>query len=73
MIPSWLKRKIREALKILQILSVPRAQQNDRSALALLALLNFKANSAWQDAAPNLLGITEMMITLNSTLDKLRA
>lgn len=59
--PIHAKKKIKEALHILQMLNVPKVQQNDRSALVLLALANIKPNSAWDTASENLIGITEMM------------
>lgn len=59
--PIYAKRKITEALKILSMISVPRAQQNDRSALTLLALANLKPSQDWSEASENLIGITEMM------------
>ena len=59
--PILAKKKIKEALSILQMLHVPRAQQNDRSALTLLALVNIRADTKWEDASDNLIGITEMM------------
>lgn len=59
--PIKAKRKVKEALHILQLLSVPREQQNDRSALTLLSLLNLRPSSRWIDAEENLIGITEMM------------
>jgi adenine-specific DNA-methyltransferase len=59
--PIRAKKKIREALSILQKLGVPKAQQNDRSALTLLALANIRATSEWKDASDSLMGITEMM------------
>ncbi len=59
--PIQAKKKIREALTILQALNVPRAQQNDRSALTLLSLVNMRASMAWYEASENLIGITEMM------------
>ncbi|GBD95461.1 MAG TPA: hypothetical protein ENG83_16100 [Nitrospirae bacterium] len=43
--------KIREALEILKALGLPRQQQNERSALTLLSLLNLKPNSAWKNAS----------------------
>src|SRR5258708_38299257 len=55
------KRKIKEALSILQDLGVPRAQHNDRSALALLALLDVRPETSWLRATNPFLGITEMM------------
>ncbi len=59
--PILAKKKIKEALNILKLLNVPRTQQNDRSALTLLALVNIRARTDWRDASENLIGITEMM------------
>src|SRR6266568_2482040 len=53
--------KIADALQILEELGMPRAQQNDRSALCLLALLNLKERKSWVDAESPLVGITPMM------------
>lgn len=55
------ERKIREALQILEILDFPRQQQNERSALTLLSLLNLKPADAWESASDPLIGITPMM------------
>lgn len=46
---------------MLQALKVPRKQQNERSALTLLALLGMTPRRRWADAKKPLLGITEMM------------
>ncbi len=54
-------RMVSEALNILQALEVPKEQQNERSALALLALLGMIPRKRWADAGAPLLGITEMM------------
>jgi len=59
--PIQAKRRIKEALSILQLLNVPKEQQNDRSALTLLALVNIRATTPWREASENLIGITEMM------------
>ena len=53
--------KIKEALQILIDLGVPKGQQNERTALCLLALSDIKQNSQWTDAQAPLLGITPMM------------
>jgi hypothetical protein len=53
--------KIREALTILRDLGLPRQQQNERSALSLLALLDLKPDNNWEDASNPLMGITPMM------------
>ena len=59
--PIRAKRKIDEALGILKALGLPTAQQNERSALTLLALLDLKPQTAWVDASSPLRGITQMM------------
>lgn len=56
-----MKTKQEEALDILIQLGLPRAQQNDRSALTLLALLNLKSESTWENAESPLIGITPIM------------
>ena len=54
-------KMISESLSVLQALGVPREQQNERSALTLLALLGMKPRMPWADAGDPMLGITEMM------------
>lgn len=54
-------KKIDEAMHILAALGFPRAQQNERSALCLLALLNLTPKKSWKNAANPLVGITPMM------------
>lgn len=54
-------RHLTEALRILADLGMPRQQQNERSALCLLALLNLGPRKAWKDAECPLLGITPIM------------
>lgn len=39
---------ITDALKILEILGLPRAQQNERSALSLLAVLDMTPGKTWK-------------------------
>lgn len=56
-----IQQKIEEALQILKTLGFPRAQQNERSALTLLALLNLKPAMSWSRAESPLRGITPMM------------
>jgi hypothetical protein len=55
------KKKIQEALFVLRALGLPREQQNERSALTLLALLDLRPATAWKDAQSPPRGITEMM------------
>jgi adenine-specific DNA-methyltransferase len=55
------QNKIDEALEILKALGMPRGQQNERSALTLLALLDLKPAGAWHDLSQPLMGITPIM------------
>lgn len=59
--PVAAKQKIAEALEILKDLSLPRGQQNERSALTLLALLELKPEMPWSEAKDPLVGITPIM------------
>jgi hypothetical protein len=52
---------IEEAQDIIVALGLPKAQQNERSALCLLALLNLTPGKSWADATNPLMGITPMM------------
>lgn len=52
---------IEAAYQIIISLGLPRAQQNERSALCLLALLNLTPGKAWSDAEDPLMGITPIM------------
>ena len=54
-------RRIEEALAILKDISAPREQQNERSALCLLALANIRPDKPWNQATAPRRGITEMM------------
>jgi len=56
-----MKQRIEEALQIIVALGLPRAQQNERSALSLLALLNITPKKKWADAESPLMGITPIM------------
>lgn len=53
--------QVKRALKALASLGFPRAQQNERSALCLLALLNLNPKTKWADAESPLMGITPIM------------
>ena len=63
-------KRIDEALQILAALNVPKAQQNERSALTLLTLLGMTPQKSWSDATDPLLGITEMMNVFRDRLGK---
>jgi hypothetical protein len=49
------------AKKILLSLGLPPAQQNERSALCLLALLDLRPRRKWAQAGKPLMGITPIM------------
>ncbi|MBD1900898.1 MULTISPECIES: BsuBI/PstI family type II restriction endonuclease [Cyanophyceae] len=54
-------KRIEEALAILKDISAPREQQNERSALCLLALADIRPETSWNQATTPRRGITEMM------------
>lgn len=54
-------KNVEDALKILAQLGLPRAQQNERSALCLLALLDLTPGKKWRQATNPLIGITPIM------------
>jgi len=53
--------KIDEASEILASMGLPRAQQNERSALTLLALASLRPNDSWQKTKRPLLRIWDIM------------
>ncbi len=61
---------IEAARQIIISLGFPRAQQNERSALCLLALLNLTPGKAWTDAENPLVGITPIMDWAREHYDK---
>jgi hypothetical protein len=54
-------RHVDNARKILTCLGMPRGQQNERSALCLLALLDLRPDRQWAKAQNPLMGITPIM------------
>lgn len=62
--------KIDQALSILKALELPREQQNTRSALCLLALLNLGPDKDWANSESPLIGITPMMAFANEQYGK---
>lgn len=55
------RTKLRQAIRILKAVGMPKEQQNERSALCLLALLNIHPRDSWSDAKNPLIGITPIM------------
>lgn len=54
-------QRVAEALRILSDVGMPSAQQNERSALCLLAITNLVPTKTWADAEAPLIGITPIM------------
>lgn len=54
-------KRIADAISILAALGLPRAQQNERSALCLLAMLNLTPDKKWSQSENPLMGITPIM------------
>lgn len=54
-------KHVRDATRILADLGMSKAQQNERSALCLLALLNLTPRKKWKDSEQPLMGITPIM------------
>ncbi len=59
--PVKVKQRIEETQGILAALGLPKAQQNERSALTLLALLDLLPDARWLKASAPLRGITPIM------------
>ncbi len=55
------KKRLREALQMLEDLGMPEAQLNERSALCLLALLDVRPSTSWSACKDPLIGITPIM------------
>jgi len=56
-----IRNNAQAALEVIVSVRLPAAQQNERSALSLLALLNLSANRPWTKAQNPMLGITPIM------------
>ena len=53
--------KITQATEILKLMGLPEAQQNERSALSLLALVQVKEAGSWRNVKEPLLGIRAIL------------
>lgn len=54
-------KRVKEALELLIAIGIPKEQQNDRSALTLLALADVRPRAKWSSAQAPLRRITEIM------------
>jgi hypothetical protein len=64
------KKKIIEALTVLKTLGLPREQQNERSSLSLLALLDLTPGKDWSEIQNPLIGITPIMDWMRTNYSK---
>jgi adenine-specific DNA-methyltransferase len=62
--------KEEQALDILSQLELPKKQQNKRSALTLLALLNLKEDDDWSNASRVLLRVVDIMDFMSNHYDQ---
>jgi len=62
--------KIDEAIDILKQMGVPKSQQNERSGLTLLALLDLKEQTPWATARQQLLRIHDILVFVNTHYGK---
>jgi adenine-specific DNA-methyltransferase len=62
--------KIDGALSILKALGLPKAQQNERSALTLLALTDLKKKTPWPKAKSRLIRIHDVLIFIQKNYGK---
>lgn len=63
-------KKIKDAISVLIDLDMPAAQQNDRTALCLLALLDLTPTKNWSNSSSPLMGITPIMKWIGQHYDK---
>lgn len=67
---SDFSQQILDAQSIIKMFGLPKAQQNERSALSLLAVLGMTPTSRWDQAQSPLIGITPIMTWLADHYDK---
>lgn len=63
-------KMIKSSLLILSELGMPKQQQNERSALSLLAILNLAPGMKWSDASNPMMGITPIMDWIRTNYQK---
>ncbi|MFW5794926.1 MAG: BsuBI/PstI family type II restriction endonuclease [Bacillota bacterium] len=61
--------KLEEAKIILKKLDLPKAQQNNRSAYTLLALLGLEEDDDWSNSGQNLMGIHDIIVFIKDNYD----
>ncbi len=62
--------KIEDGLDILIKIGIPRAQQNERSSLTLLAVLDLKQDTQWEKAKKRLIRIHDILVFIENNYKK---
>lgn len=62
--------KINEAIAILKAFGLPRAQQNERSGLTLLALLDLKKSGRWSESKKRIIRIHDILVFIQKHYGK---
>lgn len=62
--------KINEAVAILKALGLPKAQQNERSALTLLALMDLKEDAPWSESKKRAIRIHDILVFIQEHYGK---
>ncbi|MFZ3166072.1 MAG: BsuBI/PstI family type II restriction endonuclease [Candidatus Methanoperedens sp.] len=62
--------KIEEAIEILRAIGLPKAQQNERSALTLLALLELNKDMLWSESKKRMIRIHDIIIFIQEQYEK---
>lgn len=62
--------KIEHAIEIIRSFGIPKEQQNDRSGLTLLSLLNLTEEKSWRHSQRPMLGVTPMMNWIEVNYDR---
>jgi type II restriction enzyme len=63
-------KKIKECLDILKKIGVPRAQQNERSALTLLSVLDLQPSASWSQAKKRIIRIHDILVFIQKHYKK---
>lgn len=64
------QEKIDQALEIIALLGMPRLQQNERSALTLLSLLDLHPHGSWDKISAPMIGVTPIMTWCSTVYGK---
>ena len=62
--------KINEGIEILEAMGLPRAQQNERSSLTLLALLDLGKNTPWSKSKKRIIRIHDILMFIQKVYRK---